>query len=150
MLCGEHWKHLGVNTSNLLDNFQCTKWMKSNCASSLLNRGSILPSTMQRIGSLSYVLCDSTGHPWSPCFHGENRSFPKSFWQNSPLLWLVLRNNSWLYSKYCGGHSTQCNNTESNNTSIYLKNWCSRMLEHNSFSCVRMCFYVCTCTGTKI
>lgn len=81
-------------------------------------------------------------------FHGENRSFPKSFWQKRPLLWLASRNNPWLCGKYCEGHSAKFNISESNNTSIYLKNRCGRTLEQNRFGCV--VFYLWACTGTRI
>lgn len=78
-------------------------------------------------------------------FTVKNRSFPNSFWQNSPLLWLALRNNSWLHGKYCGAHSTKCNITqESNDGSIYLKKWYSRILEHNNFGWVSVCVFTCS------
>lgn len=59
-----------------------------------------------------------------PMFSRRKQIIPNSFWQNSPLLWLALRNNPWLYGKYCRGHSSKCNITEeSDKGSIYLKNW---------------------------
>lgn len=78
---------------------------------------------MQQIGNLSYVLCDLNRHPWRPHFHSENRSFPNSFWQNKPLLWVALKNNSWLHGKYCGSHSTKCIITEQSNIGSTYRFW---------------------------
>lgn len=122
--------------------------MTCKCASSWLNTRATFPAQCKELED-SCVLCDWSGQPWSQCFHGENRSFPKSFWQKLPLLWLASRNNPWLCGKFCGGHSTKCNISESNNTSISLKNRCSRTLEQNRFGCVcTVVFYLWT--GTRI
>lgn len=82
-------------------------------------------STMDWIRSLSYVLCESTGHPWSPCFHGKTDHSLKAFgptthcfdrrWETIPGCTVNIK----------GGLSAKCNMTETNMTCYYLKNWWS-------------------------
>lgn len=72
--------------------------MKHNCVTSLQSKRALLSVYCSELQT-SYVFWISILE--AHVFTVKNRSFPNSFWQNSPLLWLALRNNSWLHGKYC-------------------------------------------------